>query len=297
MFDFSKIPDLIPNILKYLSYEYHILFLYFLPYDKLKELNENRSLIFNNLMVSNTLTDMKYIIYLNRIANSFKNNDLEYYKNETCNKDNYFKNNNILTFFKSVKLYFLLVKMKNYKFFKYTMATLTNVKKMEIISNNAYIYRYLIKHHPDYSIRWINLNDIVNNFNNNGSIGDYEGMDEFWKSYKLIENYNKSSIYNYLIFNMLPFIRKKLPCHIFQIKISYTFYKKRNLCIICNCKSINNKYLNFYCSDQLKNDFTFKMCFKCYQLQPLSYFVDIYEEKLYFRFKNSTKLYICNLID
>jgi hypothetical protein len=68
MLDFTKMIDLIPIVLKHLSYEYHILFLKYLESDEKNILNKHRSYIFCQLMLKNNLLDLKYILNLKKIV-------------------------------------------------------------------------------------------------------------------------------------------------------------------------------------------------------------------------------------
>ena len=68
MIDLTKIDDLIPNILKYLSYEYHILFFKYLDSDVKLILNEHRSYIFCQLLLPNNLINIQYILNLKKVV-------------------------------------------------------------------------------------------------------------------------------------------------------------------------------------------------------------------------------------
>jgi hypothetical protein len=98
MLDFTKMIDLIPIVLKHLSYEYHILFLKYLESDEKIILNKHRSYIFCQLMLKNNLLDLKYILNLKKIV--------------SC--DTKFRH-----FFHEEKLNFLLIKNNNHHLIKY----------------------------------------------------------------------------------------------------------------------------------------------------------------------------------
>ncbi len=67
MLDLTIIDDLIPNVLKYLSYEYHILFLKYLDSDDKNILNKHKSYIFCQLLLANNLFNIQYILNLKKV--------------------------------------------------------------------------------------------------------------------------------------------------------------------------------------------------------------------------------------
>jgi len=123
MLDLQQINYLIPNILNFLSFEYHILFLQYLDNDDKLILHENRSFIFNQLMHPNNLLDMKYIINLNKVANP--------------------KINRLTNFYNESKLHFLLVFNNKHKLLKYIYKNI-NKQNNKYLFKNPYIYEYLL---------------------------------------------------------------------------------------------------------------------------------------------------------
>ena len=90
MIDIATIADLIPNILNYLSYEYHIIFYKYLDEDKKTILYNQRNYIFCQLLQTNII-DFNYILNLKKILSP---------------------NIKFNNFFHETKLNFLLVKNK-----------------------------------------------------------------------------------------------------------------------------------------------------------------------------------------
>jgi hypothetical protein len=126
MIDLIVIEDLIPNILKHLSYEYHILFLKYLDSDDRTILNNHRSYIFCQLLLPNNLINIQYLLNLKQVISpKTKFND----------------------FFHETKLLFLLIKNNkhhiiNYIYNKYPI----DYKNISFkIIENPFIFEYLIK--------------------------------------------------------------------------------------------------------------------------------------------------------
>ena len=126
MLDLTIINDLIPNILKHLSYEYHILFLKYIDSDDRIILNNHRSYIFCQLLLPNNLINIQYLLNLKQVISpKSKFND----------------------FFHEKKLLFLLIKNNkhhiiNYIYNKYPI----DYKNINFkIIENPFIFEYLIK--------------------------------------------------------------------------------------------------------------------------------------------------------
>ena len=126
MIDLIVLQDLIPNILKHLSYEYHILFLKYLDSDDIIILNNHRSYIFCQLLLPNNLINIQYLLNLKQVISpKTKFND----------------------FFHETKLLFLLIKNNkhhiiNYIYNKYPI----DYKNISFrIIEKPFIFEYLIK--------------------------------------------------------------------------------------------------------------------------------------------------------
>jgi len=98
MIDLTKIDDLIPNILKYLSYEYHILFFKYLDSDVKLILNKHRSYIFCQLLSPNNLINIQYILNLKKVISP---------------------KSKLNEFFHETKLLFILIKNDKHHIIKY----------------------------------------------------------------------------------------------------------------------------------------------------------------------------------
>jgi hypothetical protein len=232
MLDLTKIEDLIPNILKHLSYEYHILFLKYINSDNKYILNEHRSYIFCQLLLPNNLMNFKYVLNLKQIVEPKAN--FNYY-------------------FHNKKLQFLLIKNNNHSIMKYIYKNYPiNNKKINYIKEYPYIFEYLLKYNiisksfmknnyikyvkydinnPKYNMNSINLNIDENLFYTNKE--DLPFIEIFLNySYNLMYRLNKISYQNLIITYKKEYKYKWLK------KDTLLHIKNKNEIIIKNLKEL-----------------------------------------------------------